>query len=124
MHKKYGKPTYWRKQMIITTETRDAMLKTLRTGTGVAVAQPEHFETIPSIHDLKSGENDAPVRHIGFGFFEGAVDGTTFSFDGGGQMRRDDGGKVSWCPVSSTPEVLVKLGFDIPAMIAELENLD
>jgi hypothetical protein len=70
------------------------------------------------IPNLKHTIHDVPkARHLGFGYFEGDVEGIKVQFDAGGAMRRvDHEGEwiVSWSPlIVDDPKAFEILGIDL-----------
>lgn len=76
---------------------------------------------IPTIHDFYPARYYKSIDHMGFGFFEGRTESGTFSFDGGGAMRRN--GWISWTPLRATKEVLADLGYSREKVKKALKEL-
>ena len=111
------------------------MLDALTGGIGVLTSNEIHSD-IPTIHMVGNREgsqlkSDTEVRHAGFGLFFGEINGSRFSFDGGGAMYRGipydsdpNGNGFSWTLLRcDTGKDLAAMGYNVDAARAALQGL-
>ena len=88
-----------------------------------------HHPDLPNLGFVPKRYSNS-VRHLGFGFFEGATENGKFEFRGGGAMQHHDfakGDYVSWTPLDASEEVLADLGYDfekVKKALKSMVNLD